>query len=324
MNTRHIVLRGLFAIVAALALLGALVIALYWAPDLPLSALTARWAPPPSTFMDVKGLQVHLRDEGPRDDPVPVVLIHGTSASLHTWEGWVRALITGSEEQRPRRVITMDLPGFGLTGPNWQNDYHIETYRRFIIDLLDKLDVQRCVLGGNSLGGEIAWQVAAAAPERVERLILVDAAGYPLRPESIPIGFKIAATPIFNTLMEVTLPRFLVEASLRDVYGKPERVTPLLVDRYVATSLRAGNRHALGLRMAQSTFGQDAAHITELSMPTLILWGGRDHLIPLSHASHFQRDIKNSQLVIFNDLGHVPHEEDPARTVAVVRDFLNN
>src|SRR5450759_1292280 len=97
---------------AALLALFALAVGLTWAPDRPVETLTARWAPPPSTFIDVRGLKVHVRDQGPRDDPVPLVLIHGTSASLHTWEGWVAAL------KGARRVITMDLPGFGLTGPN--------------------------------------------------------------------------------------------------------------------------------------------------------------------------------------------------------------
>jgi pimeloyl-ACP methyl ester carboxylesterase len=316
MTIRQFLLRGLLGLAALLLLLTALLVAVAWAPDQPLSALTARRAPPPSTFINVNGLQVHLRDEGPRDDPVPIVLIHGTSASLHTWEGWVSVL------KQQHRVISMDLPGFGLTGPNAQDDYRSQTYVRFMLALLDQLAVKRCVLAGNSLGGDIAWQVAAAAPQRVARLILVDSAGYPLLPESIPLAFQIARTPVLNKLMQVLLTRQIVEDSVRDVYGVPERVTPALVDRYVALSLRAGNRRALAVRMAQTTFGDRAADIANVKLPTLILWGRRDHLIPLSHASRFQHDIAGSELVVFDDLGHVPHEEDPARTVAVVQAFL--
>ena len=151
-----------------------------WKPDLAMEDLVGRWASPSSTFVDIKGLKVHLRDEGPREDTVPIVLIHGTASSLQTWEGWVAAL----KEQR--RVITFDLPGFGLTGPNARDDYRIESFVLFVLDVLDMLGVQLCVLGGNSLGGDIAWHIAVAAPERVERLILVDAAGYSM-PESEPI-----------------------------------------------------------------------------------------------------------------------------------------
>ncbi len=86
-------------------------VALSRAPDRAVETLVARWAPPPSDFIDVKGMVVHVRDEGPRQDPLPVVLVHGTGASLHTWEGWVQVLKT------QRRVITFDLPAFGLTGP---------------------------------------------------------------------------------------------------------------------------------------------------------------------------------------------------------------
>lgn len=295
---------------------GALSIALTWAPDRSLQELSARWAPPPSAFIDVKGLKVHVRDEGPRADPSPIVLIHGTSASLHTWEGWVKVL------KQQRRVITMDLPGFGLTGPNTQNDYSNETYTQFMLDLLDTLGVQRAVLGGNSLGGEIAWNVAAAAPQRVERLILVDAAGYPFKPDSIPLGFRIARMPVVNRLMEVTLPHYLLESSVRNVYGDPARVTPALVERYEATTLRAGNRKALVRRFEQLDMGMHVDRIKTLKVPTLILWGGRDHLIPLDSARNFHHDIAGSQLQVFDDLGHVPHEEDPARTVAAVQAFL--
>jgi pimeloyl-ACP methyl ester carboxylesterase len=305
----------LVVIVLLLAAL-AVVLALGYAPDRPVDSLLARWAPPPSAFIVVKGQRVHYRDEGPREDPLPLVLIHGTSASLHTWEGWV------GELKGRRRVISFDLPGFGLTGPNAAGDYRGATYARFVLDLMDELKVQRFVVAGNSLGGEVAWRTVLAAPERVDRLILVDAAGYAFEPKSIPIGFRIARIPVLNRLGEILLPRALVEASVRKVYGDPSRVTPALVDRYYELTLREGNRPALGQRLRQMTPGADAARIAELKLPTLILWGGRDQLIPPENSRRFLADIAGSRLVMFDDLGHVPHEEDPARSVAPVRQFL--
>lgn len=310
-------MRGLLSLLLVLLATLVLGLMLAWAPDRPVQELAQQWAPPPSAFVDVKGLKVHVRDEGPRTDPVPVALIHGTSASLHTWEGWADAL------KQQRRVITMDLPGFGLTGPNPQNDYRDETYAQFMRDLMDTLGVQRFVIGGNSLGGDIAWQVAEKAPQRVEKLILVDAAGYPMQPQSMPIAFTIARTPVINKMMEVTLPRAMVESSVRNVYGDPSRVTPALVDRYEALTLREGNRKALVRRFVQSDFeGARSSRIKNIKQPTLILWGGRDLLIPLENAYLFERDIAGSQLTVFDDLGHVPQEEDPARTVAAVQAFL--
>ncbi len=316
---------------SALLLLGAVVffggagLVATWAPDRPVTELAARWAPPPSKFIPLLGQQVHVRDEGPRDtgapgtpdSALPIVLLHGTSASLHTWEGWARELRGG------RRVVSFDLPGFGLTGPNPENDYSIATYVKFVTAMVDSLGIQRFVLAGNSLGGQIAWATAAALPDRVARLILVDASGYGVDTRNAPLGFILAGLPVARDVMVYTLPRGIVEASVRSVYGQPDKVTPELVDLYVDMTLRAGNRKALSRRIDQGYTG-DVAQLKALRMPTLILWGGRDQLIPPDHGQRFASDIVGSKLVVFDDLGHVPHEEDPARTVAQVKSFLAN
>ncbi|MDP2269887.1 MAG: alpha/beta hydrolase [Archangium sp.] len=291
-------------------------IALVWEPDRPVESLTARWAPPPSQFVEVNGLRVHLRDVGPRDDALPIVLLHGTSASLHTWEGWVAAL------ESKHRVISLDLPGFGLTGPFADGDESIERTLQLLTSLLAQLKVERCVLAGNSYGGRLAWELAVARPELVHRLVLVDAAGYPRNSTSVPLGFRIAATPGLRRLAEVLLPRALIERSVQNVYGDPSKVTPGLVDRYFELTLRAGNRAALGRRIAQQREGE-TAKLEALSTPTLILWGGQDRLIPPENAQRFHADLPHSTLIMFEALGHVPQEEDPAATVAEVVKFLD-
>ncbi len=316
---RRWLVRLLKLVAGLLLLVGLLFIAvtvIYWAPDRPVSELTARWAPPPSQFVAIDGMQVHLRDEGPRDDSHPLLLLHGTSASLHTWEGWVRVL------RKQHRVISVDLPGYGLTGPNSEGDYSQARNTRFVIDLLDTLKVDRAVIAGNSFGGQVALDVALAHPERVEKLILVDALGYPRNSISMPIGFRIAGIPGLNRWMEYVLPRGLVESSVRNVYGDPSRVTPALVDRYFDLSTREGNRGALPKRFAFLPTEQSAQRIATIKQPTLILWGGRDRLIPPDNAERFHRDIAGSQLVIFPTLGHVPQEEDPEATVEAVESFL--
>ena len=287
-------------------------------PDQPVSALQARWAPPPSQFIAVRGMQVHLRDEGPRGDPTPIVLLHGTGASLHTWDGWT------AELTRERRVIRFDLPGFGLTGPSPDGVYTIESYVDTVLAVADTLGVPRFVLAGNSLGGYVAWATAALHPQRVDRLILVDAAGYPYQSQSVPLAFRLARTPVLNVLMRDVLPRGVVERSLRDVYGDPSKVTPDLVDRYFDLATRAGNRAALVARFDQTTPGSLSERVPEIQVPTLILWGGKDRLIPLEFGQRFARDIHDSRLIVFDALGHVPHEEDPARTVAAVLPFIQS
>lgn len=287
-----------------------------WAPDRPLADLKPRWALPPSEFLAIDGMLVHLRDQGPRDDPAPIVLLHGTSASLHTWEGWVAAL------QTKRRVISLDLPGFGLTGPFPDGDYRMAHYSAFLAHVLDQLQVPRAVVAGNSFGGQLAWQFALDHPQRVERLVLVDAAGYPRNATSMPIGFRLAQIPALAPLMANLLPRQMIEASIRNVYGDPDKVSDELVDRYYELTLRTGNRQALRQRFIQADAGPSYNRIAELKVPTLIIWGGRDELIPPANAERFKRDIKGSRLVLFDDLGHVPQEEDPARSVAVLIGFL--
>jgi pimeloyl-ACP methyl ester carboxylesterase len=311
---------ALLRIFGVLLMLTALALPLVRAPDRAVSTLVERWAPPPSDFMDLKGQLVHYRDEGLRSDPVPIVLIHGTAASLHTWEGWVRAL------RGQRRVISFDLPAFGLTGPFTGayagQAYAGDNYARFVLDLMDALKVHRFVVGGNSLGGEVAWRIAAAAPQRVDRLVLVDAAGYAIPPLSLPAGFRLAMTPGLGWLGEYLLPRPLVLASVQDVYGEPAKVTDALVDRYFELALREGNRHALGECLQQMRLGADAARIATLKLPTLILWGGRDKLIPPAAGQRFHADIAGSELITFERLGHVPQEEDPQQSVKPVKVFL--
>lgn len=287
-----------------------------WEPDRPVEKLASRWASPPSQFLDVAGMRVHLRDEGPRNDPVPIVLLHGTADSLHTWEGWAQAL------KGQRRVVRFDLPAFGLTGPHPQNDYSIEAYTRFVTQVVNAMGIKSFVLAGNSLGGRVAWETALAMPERVSSLILVDAAGYALTSISVPIGFRLAKMPVVRDALAYVLPRGMVQSSVRNVYGDPSRVTPELVDRYFELALRTGNRVATGQRFAQVMQG-DVAGIKTLKLPVLILWGAKDRLIPLENAKCFEADIAGSKLVIFDGLGHVPHEEDAQATVQEVQKFLS-
>lgn len=317
----------------------AVAFALSWRADRPVATLVGRWAPEAlgSRFVEVRGMAVHLRDEGPhtpstseegpRHGLEPIVLLHGTGASLHTWDGWA------AELAKTRRVIRFDLPGFGLTGPyagHWLNEeggrYSLLNYAKFVTATLDALGImQPVVLAGNSLGGQIAWETAdylrITQPQRVAKLILVDSAGYDFTPIDMPKAFQAAEIALLSPITENTLPRFLLAQDVRSVYGDPRKVTPQLIDRYYELALREGNRRALGLRMREPR-SIAPARIAQITQPTLILWGGQDRLIPPSNAALFAHDIKGSQLVMFDRLGHVPQEEDPKQTVAAVQAFL--
>lgn len=309
---------------ALLAPLGVLAVA--WAPARGVEALTSRYAPLPSRFIAVDGMRVHVRDEGPRTDGgaedsvrrarPPVVLLHGTFASLHTWDGWVDSLA------RERRVIRFDMPGFGLTGPAPDGDEGMRRLVRTTFAVMDSLGVPRAVLAGNSLGGAVAWEAALAQPQRVTGLVLVDAVGYRQSRGPAPVGMRVANLPVLRQLADELLPKPLVAFGLREAYGDPSRLTDDVVTRYHDLVRREGNRRAL-IRRAL-TLPQDfgTERLRTLDIPTLIVWGGLDRLVPPQHADSFHRDLSRSRVVVFPGLGHVPHEEDPVRTVAPVRDFL--
>jgi pimeloyl-ACP methyl ester carboxylesterase len=299
-------------LLVVVAVMGAVV----WAPDRPVDELKARWAPAPSQFIEVRGMRMHVRDEGPRGDPHPIVLLHGTSASLHTWEGWVQQL------KARHRVISLDLPGFGLTGPMADGDYKLPNYAATVLEVMDQLGVGRAVLAGNSFGGEVAWKVAVDAPQRVYKLVLVDSGGYAFVPKSVPLGFKLASMPALEPVVTHFLPRGAIESSVRSVYVDQKKVKPELIDRYYELTLRQGNRAALMARFAQWPIGAYGDEIKRVKAPTLVLWGQEDQLITPDWADRFVQDIPGSRKVVLGGLGHVPQEEDPVRSLQPVLAFI--
>jgi pimeloyl-ACP methyl ester carboxylesterase len=304
-------------IIAAIVLLAiaGLTIAFY-RPDLSLDTLKARYANADSRFLKIGELDVHFRDIGPRDGPV-VVLLHGANASLHTWQGWVDRL------KDRFRVVTLDLPGYGLTGPWPQGepeDYQLAGYATFLERFTDALKLDKFALGGNSLGGGVAWTYAARHPERVTRLILVDALAYP-QESPLKLPAKIANTPVIGDVLLYTAPRSIVAESLRSTYGDPAKIDDALIDRYRDLLRREGNRSAMLMRLRHPD-KFDSAPLKTLKMPVLILWGGRDTWIEPAAGFRLQQDIDNADLQMFSAAGHVPMEEAPDETAAAARAFL--
>lgn len=300
-----------------LAFLGiAVVAAAYnWTRDRSVEKLKARWASSPSRFIEMDGMQVHIRDEGPVDDPTPIVLIHGTGSSLHTWQGWADQL------KATHRVISLDRPGFGLTGPNPTGNYTMAYYADFMRRFLDRMNVRRAILVGNSSGGRVAWRLAAASPDRVARLVLISPGGYP-RTTPLPLGLRLSMSPVFGPILLHILPRSAVEKSLRAAYGDPSKVTPELVDRNIEVTSREGNRAALGATLRQALESDDSSLLRKITAPTLILWGTRDTVIPPSDTERFHDDIPGSVVKLLPGVGHLAQEEDPAGTVAALNQFL--
>jgi pimeloyl-ACP methyl ester carboxylesterase len=288
-----------------------LVIASQIRRDIPLDELKRSYAGGASRFIDVAGLQVHYRDEG---EGPPLVLLHGTGASLHTWDAWAEAL------RRRFRVIRMDLPGFGITGPNRDDDYRIDSYVAFLDAFRGKLGLDGFALAGNSLGGQIAWSYAVAHPKQVRALVLLDPAGYAIdRPALV---FRLARIPGGSWLMTKLDPAPLTEKTLRDCYGDPSKVTPALVERYSKLALRAGNRRAFVARVTRRAEDR-SGDVAKVRAPTLILWGAQDRLIPVAHAERFAHAIPGARLIVYDGVGHVPMEEIGERSASDAGAFVS-
>ena len=297
-------------LLAALSLIGGG----FWlyAPDKPRADLEAKYAGPPSEFLPVEGLRLHVRDTGPRTAPV-VIMLHGLGSSLHTWEPWATGLSSRY------RVIRYDLPGFGLTGADPTGDYSDARSAVVLGALMDALSVTKAALIGNSMGGKLAWQFAAEHPDRVSKLVLISPDGF-----ASP-GFeydKPAKVPAVARLLPYTLPTWMLRMNLTPAYGDKSRLTDNVVARYRDLMLAPGVRRALLARTAQVLLQHPEPMLRRIEAPTLLVWGEKDRLIPISNAQDYLKVVPHCRLVPFPNLGHVPQEEDPAQSLPPVEAFL--
>lgn len=305
---------GWFALVAGL-LAGA--VFLFRTPDTDPVAMRAKYGGPPSQFVDLGGgLKVHLRDTGPRDAPV-LMLVHGSNADLHTWDAWAK-LLDGRY-----RVIRFDLPGHGLTGPNPSGDYSGGAFVDVVERVRAKMGAAHMTLAGNSMGGGVAWRYALAHPDRVDRLILVDAAGQPpAGPHTPPLAFRVAQTPGLRDLAAIITPRDLIAKTMPDAFYNRALATDAQIDRYWEMLRYPGNRQATITRFNTPNEPASPAQLHTLRMPVLILWGADDKLIPASAGAWFHEQIPGSRLTVYPQTGHIPMEERADKSAADVDAFI--
>ncbi|RED15051.1 alpha/beta fold hydrolase [Parasphingopyxis lamellibrachiae] len=290
----------------------------FWTPDRDVDDLRARYTNEASQFIELPGgLTVHVRDEGPRDAPV-LVLVHGSSASLQTWEPWVERL---SDDYR---IVTYDQPGHGLTGPTPDGDYNTAVFVETLDGVANALDLGQFAVGGSSMGGWVSWNYALAHGNRLTGLALIGASGVPdAQPRSLPIGFRIAQMPVISRLMEKITPRSMVERSIRESVSNDDIVDDVMVDRYYDLLLYPGNRAATGARGRAERTVASPETMAQITVPTLLIWGEEDPLVPLSSGQWFDDHIPDSVLIAYPDIGHIPMEEAPDRSAADMRAWLD-
>ena len=288
-------------------------------PDISRKVLEAQYASPPSAFVTLPdGARVHYRERGPKDGPA-LLLLHGSNASLFTWEPWSKTLSDHFQ------VVSVDLPGHGLTGAVPNGDYSQKGMAIFVREFADAIGLQQFALAGNSMGGGVAARFAEMYPARVTQLILVDAGGMPVGPgDRIPLGFRLLRMSWTKPILLHVTPRSLFAEGLNDAIVHKAIITDAMVDQYWRFARMEGTREATAERFqTNEDYGYVKDHINEIKMPTLILWGAEDHLIPVAAASEFHRAIPNSKLVVYPATGHIPMEEVAQQSAADVRAFLS-
>jgi pimeloyl-ACP methyl ester carboxylesterase len=287
-----------------------------WTPDKDRAELERVYAAPPSTFLTVAGLRLHVRDSGPpaSANNIPaVILLHGFGSSLHTWDAWASGL------QATQRVIRIDLPGAGLTGADPTGDYSDERGVEIIAALMDQLGLARASLVGHSMGGRLAWRFAAAHPTRVAQLVLVAPDGF------ATAGFeygKAPDVPAVARLMQYMLPKAVLRLSLAPAYADASKISDDTLTRYHDMLLAPQVRSALLARMAQMALQDPVPWLQRIRAHTLLMWGEQDAMIPVANAQDYLRALPNARLVKYPGVGHLPHEEAPAVSLPALRDFL--
>lgn len=303
----------LLRILGGVILLAVLVIAyIAWTlRPLDASAAQSEWMTDADRFVTVDGEDWRVRETGPVDGPA-LVLIHGFSHSLESWDE------LAAELDDQYRIIRFDLPGHGLTGPRADAAYSVPETVAQVSALLDEIAPARFAIGGNSLGGLIAWRYAADHADRVDQLILIDPGGYP----NLGVGDEPAPLPDAMRAYLMLAPEAGVQYATSTLYADPSKVTPEQLERIRAMMRVEGNGQALIERIEQFTLPDPNPDLSRITAPTLIIWGDQDAMIPATHGPRFDAAIPNSQLVLMQNTGHVPMEEWPVETAELVKEFM--
>jgi pimeloyl-ACP methyl ester carboxylesterase len=320
-------LNGLLALIGLVALAGVGGYFVLKRDDIPYATLAARYESPASRYIDLPGgVRMHYRDEGAPDAPT-ILLLHGFSSSLHSWEPWVQELAVSPNRVNDYRVVSIDLPGHGLTRAPAGYQASVGAYVEVVAEFARSQQLTSFALAGNSMGGNIAWEYALAHPDQVSAMILVDASGWPeTRAEfaNDPPIFKLLRNPIAAPLLRNLDNTRLIRQGLEASFFDPAFVTDEMVTRYADLSRAPGHRDIL-LQMTLGFRGRNfatAERLAPLQMPVLIMTGDHDRLVPPEHAQQFRDAIAGSELITFESIGHLPQEETSAASAMAVHEFL--
>jgi pimeloyl-ACP methyl ester carboxylesterase len=283
--------------------------------NIPTQELKRSYATPDDKYFAYQGMQVRYRDEGAGP---AIVLLHGVCASLETWDGWVPYL-KGSY-----RVIRLDIPGFGLSGPAPDKSmYTRDNAMAFLDAFLAGLNISSCAMIGNSLGSYLTWNYALDHPDRVSKIILIDSVGYN---QKFPWLISFASNPVIRPVARRMMPRFFFDMATSQVYGDKSRLTPEIQRRYFEFAMREGNKGAyvdvFTELKKRNRSPELSKRIPDIKTPTLIMWGDKDEWIPYSEMDKWKKDLPSATFITYPGAGHIPMEEIPEDSVKDALAFL--
>jgi pimeloyl-ACP methyl ester carboxylesterase len=284
-----------------------------WTPDKSKAELEKTYGSPKNAYVSALGVNLHYQDTGPSKNAIPILFLHGFGASLQTWETWAQAL---SEDYR---VISVDLPGFGLTGEDPSGIYTDQRSVEVLEAFLKELKIAKVVLVGNSMGGKFAWQFAARYPNQVSKLVLISPDGY--ASPGIEYGKKPDVPAIADLYRYFFSKTFLV-MNLEPAYANPKTLNDALVNRYYDLMLAPGVRGAILARMQQTVLQDPVPSLASIQIPTLLIWGEKDAFIPISNSNDYLKVMPNAKRVSLPNIGHLPQEEQPSIGLQVLKEFL--
>jgi pimeloyl-ACP methyl ester carboxylesterase len=272
-----------------------------------------------SEFINLNGLDIHVKKKG-QGGPV-FVLLHGFAASLYSWQPVMESL------SQLGTVIAYDRPGFGLSEHpiSWQgeNPYSSEVQIELVFALLDHFGIEKAILVGNSAGGTVAMQAALAHPDRVSALILVDPAVY--SGGGAPGWVQpVLATPQMRRLGPLVTRQILRRGRelIKLAWHNPERLQPEMVENYLKP-FKVQNWDKAFWEFTLASRPTDLArHLSELSMPTLVITGDDDRIVPTKESLRLVNELPNANLALIEEAGHVPHEEQPEKFMEAVAEFI--
>jgi pimeloyl-ACP methyl ester carboxylesterase len=279
--------------------------------DIPVEQLKPKYANEDSKFVEIDGMNVHYRIIGKGK---PVVLIPGTGSCLQSWDGWV------AQMKDSFQIISLDMPGFGLTGPRQDGNYKVAEYVNFLDKFLQNLKIDSFALGGNSLGGEIAWNYAIKYPQKVSRLVLVDPGGFHNPDKGFSLVFNVSKIPFLANIFKKFDTKWMVKNTLKECFYDDKKLTDSSIQMYYDMSMREGNRTAFVDRV-QMIGKEQFPDVAQIAAPTLLMWGRYDQLIDISMIDSF-KTIPILETKIYENAGHVPQEEIPLESAKDAMNFL--